>query len=86
MPWMPTLTPLGTRVLVAPRNSANERPSARSSASSTAISSAAFAIGWPLTGARMPATSSAATGPSPCRRGTSWVLIVIAAPSTYSAE
>ncbi len=83
---MPTLTPLGTLDLVAPRKSAKDRPSARSSASSTAISSAAFAIGCPLTGASVPATSSAETGPSRCRRGTSWVLIVSAAPSTYSAE
>ena len=39
------LTPLGIRSVVTPRRSANDVPSSRSSASRTAISNAAFAIG-----------------------------------------
>ena len=50
---IPTDTPHGTRVADRPEV-VRERalPAARSSASRTAISSAALAIGWPLNGGR----------------------------------
>jgi hypothetical protein len=41
---MPTETPHGTRSCTAPNSRANDRPSARNSASSTAVSKAALAI------------------------------------------
>src|SRR5438045_2370123 len=58
---MPTDTPTGTRSATAPRYWPNDICLPRSSASSTAVSSAALAIWWPLTGARIPATRAAVT-------------------------
>ena len=50
---MPTETPQGTCSLTAPSSRANDRPDARSSASSTAVSIAALDIQCPLNGSRM---------------------------------
>ena len=55
----PDRHPAGTRSRTAPRYVAERLPAARSSASSTAISSAAFAIGWPLTGSSSGSTRAA---------------------------
>src|SRR5262245_64012510 len=56
---MPTDTPAGTRSRTAPSQLDREVPGPRSSASSTAISSAALAIRCPLTGASVGPTRSA---------------------------
>ena len=83
---IPTETPHGTRSWTAPSSRAKDRPSARSSASSTAISSAALAIRCPLNGARTSATACASTGPDATRAGTRKRRSTSAAASTYSEE
>ena len=67
---MPTLTPHGTRSATPPRWAARLVSPARSHASRTAISSAAFAIRWPRTQAVRSATrSGVSTGPAAATDG-----------------
>jgi len=81
---IPTLTPLGIRLRATPRKSPNERSAARNSASSTAISTAALAIGCPWSLARSGLTVAAVT--SRHSRGRRWWVMTCCAPSTYSGE
>ena len=64
----------------------SDRPSARSSASSTAISSAALAIRWPLNGASTSATACGVHRPGRDQAGTRKRRSTSAAASTYSEE
>src|SRR3954470_24949684 len=82
---MPTETPHSTRSRSAPRCDARERPAARSSASRSAISTVAFAIGWPRTPANALASSSEETS-TPRIRGPRWSRSVVHASSLNSSE
>src|ERR1700734_1534399 len=84
--WMPTDTPQGPRSLVAPSSRANERPAARSSASSTAVSMAALDIQCPLNAASAGPTAAPSTCPREKSLGSMNRLSTSTDASTYSAE
>ena len=83
---MPTDTPHGTESFVDPNAVAKDTPWARSSASRTAISSAALAIRWPLNFASSGATLFAVRSSAASRAGTRKVRRTCSTPSTYSEE
>jgi hypothetical protein len=70
----------------APSSRARGRPSALNSASSTPISSAAFAIRWPWNFASVGATAEASSRSSEATAGTRKRRSTSAAASTYSDE
>ena len=82
---MPTETPQSTSRRTPPKKCPNDSPRARSSASSTAISIAAFAMWCPCTG-RSSAETSAASSSRPSSRGIRWWISTCCAASTYSDE
>lgn len=83
---MPTETPQGTRSCTAPSSRASGRPCSRSSASSTAVSSAALAIRWPLNAASAGPTAYASSRGTAASAGIRKRRSTSATASTYSGE